>query len=120
MSSISPDSLNRQSEINEWYYKYRRDTLFILQLVFIGVSVVLLMTILSKYKIVSPIFVVYIAVFIAILLLIVWIFKYKYNTDTRDFYHWDKRRFPGDGKLDSEITPAVQQAMSDILASCKK
>ncbi len=78
------------------------------------------MTILSKYKIVSPLFVVYFAVLIAILLLIVWVFKYKYNTDTRDFYHWDKRRFAGDGKLESAVTPAVQQAMSDILASCRK
>ena len=120
MSSISPDSLNRQSEINDWYYKYRRDTLFILQLVFIGVSVILFMTILTKYRILSPLFVMYSAVFIAIMLFVVWYFKYKFTNETRDLYHWDKRKFPGDGKLESAITPAVQQAMSDILASCKK
>ena len=119
MSSISPDSLNRQSEINDWYYKYRRDTLFILQLVFIGVSVILFMTILTKYRILSPVFVMYSAVLIGIMLFIIWYFKYKFTNETRDLYHWDKRKFPGDGKLESSITPAVQQAMSDILASCK-
>ena len=69
---------------------------------------------------VSPIFVIYVAVFIALLLLVVWIFKYTYNNNTRDLYSWDKRKFSGDGQLESSVTPAVQQAMSDILASCRK
>jgi hypothetical protein len=54
------------------------------------------------------------------MLFVVWYFKYKFTNETRDLYHWDKRKFPGDGQLESAITPAVQQAMSDILASCKK
>jgi hypothetical protein len=61
----------------------------------------------------------YSAVLIGIMLFIIWYFKYKFTNETRDLYHWDKRKFPGDGKLESSITPAVQQAMSDILASCK-
>jgi hypothetical protein len=117
MSNLTAESLSRQSNINEWYYNYRLDTLFVLQLVFLGISLILLMTILSKYKIVSPLFVMYAAAVIVILLFLVWYFKYTFNKNTRDFYHWDKRNFSGDGKLDSAITPEVQAAMTQILAT---
>jgi hypothetical protein len=120
MSSVSPDSLHRQTAINEWYYKYRLDTLFVLQLAFIGFSFVLLMAVLSKYGMISPMFVVYSGIFIVLFLFIVWYFKYTYSNSTRDLYHWDKRKFAGDGTMNSAISTDVQRAMNDILASCRK
>jgi hypothetical protein len=120
MSNITPDSLNRQAEINDWYYKYRLDTLFILQLLFLGLSFIIFMSILAKYKLVSPVFVVYSAIIIAVLLFVVWYLKYKFNNETRDLYHWDKRKFSGDGKTSSSITPGVQQVITGILENCRK
>jgi hypothetical protein len=120
MSNISPDSLNRQAEINDWYYKYRLDILFILQLVFIGISFTVFMSVLSKYRILSPVFVVYFTIFVGLLLILIWYFKYSFNNNIRDLYHWDKRKFPNDGKLESSVSPAVQQAMNDILQNCKR
>jgi len=117
MSNLTNDSKMRQAAINEWYYNYRLDTLFVLQLVFLGFSLILLMTILSKYKIVSPFFVIYTSVVIIVLLVFVWYFKYIFTKNTRDSYHWDKRNFNGDGKLKSGLTPEVQAAMQQILTT---
>ena len=117
MSNLTSDSVSRQTTINEWYYNYRLDTLFVLQLVFLGISVILLMTILSKYRIISPVFVIYASVIIVILLFLVWYFKYSFNKNTRDFYQWDKRKFSGDGHFKSVVTPEVQAAMNQILAT---
>ena len=120
MSSITQDSLNRQTAINEWYYKYRLDTLFVLQIAFIGFSFVLLMAVLSKYGMISSMFVVYSGIFIVLFLFIVWYFKYTYSNSTRDLYQWDKRKFAGDGTMNSAISTDVQRAMTDILATCRK
>ena len=117
MSNLTTDSITRQTSINEWYYKYRLDILFVLQLGFLGFSVILLMTILSKYRIVSPLFVIYASVVILILVFLIWLFKYLFNKNTRDFYQWEKRKFSGDGQMKSAITPAVQAAMTQILAA---
>jgi uncharacterized membrane protein len=118
MSNITKDSERRQAQINEWYYQYRLDTLFVLQLLFLGLSVILLFTVLSKYRIISPVFVMYGAAVVLIMVFIVWYFKYTYNKNTRDFYAWDKRRFPGDGTT-SSISMEVRAAMNDILSKCK-
>jgi len=118
MSNITKDSENRQTQINNWYYQYRLDTLFVLQFMFLGLSIILLFTVLSKYRIISPYFVIYSAVFILIMVFIVWYFKYTYTKNTRDLYNWDKRKFPGDGTT-SSISMEVRAAMNDILSSCK-
>jgi len=117
MNNLTNDSIARQTTINDWYYNYRLDTLFVLQLVFLGFSMILLMTILSKYKIISPLFVVYVSVIILILLFLVWFFKMSFNKDSRDLYEWNKRKFPGDGRMNSTITPEIQAAMEQIVAA---
>ena len=117
MSDITKDSERRQAQINDWYYRYRLDTLFVLQLLFLGLSVILLFTVLSKYGILSPMFVIYGAAVILIAVFIVWYFKYSYNKNTRDLYNWDKRKFPGDGTT-SSISMEVRAAMNDILSKC--
>jgi hypothetical protein len=118
MTNITKDSERRQAQINDWYYNYRLDTLFVLQLLFLGTSVILLFTVLSKYRVLSPLFVIYSAVLILIMVLIVWYFKYSYTKSTRDLYNWDKRKFSGDGQT-SAISAEVRVAMNNILSTCK-
>lgn len=120
ISNISGDSLKRQTSINEWYYKYRLDMLFVFQVLFLGLSIIILMTIFSKYHIISPVFVVFTSGLIFLFVFLVWYFRYAYNKNTRDFNQWDKRRFPSDGQVTSPITADVKLAMSQILANgCK-
>jgi amino acid permease len=116
MATLTGDSLKRQTDINEWYYKYRLDTLFVLQMLFLGMSLLVLLSVLASYRIVSPFFVGYYAVLMLIGVFIVWYFKYKYNNESRDFAHWDKRRFPSDGKMSSNVSAEVRQALTQIAA----
>uniref|UniRef100_A0A6C0K5W8 Uncharacterized protein n=1 Tax=viral metagenome TaxID=1070528 RepID=A0A6C0K5W8_9ZZZZ len=116
-TNITTDSKRRQTEINNWYYNYRLDTLFILQLTLLAFSIILLFSIFSKYRLISPIFIVYITVFFLLFIFIVWYFKYSYSKNTRDFYHWNKRRFTGDGET-TAIPMEVRSAMNDILSRC--
>lgn len=120
MDNLTGDSLKRQTEINSWYYNYRLDTLFVLQLLFLGLSVIVLMSILSRYRIIPTIFVIYFAVFIILSVFFVWYYKYTYNKNTRDFYHWDKRRFAKDGAEVPALTPEVRAAMAQIMPTCNK
>ena len=117
MSKLTSDSLKRQTDINEWYYNYRLDTLFVLQLLFLGLSLLVLLTVLSTYRIVPPIFVGYYAGMMFLTVFLVWYFKYSYNSTTRDFYNWDKRKFSSDGNVKPFVTADVRQAMSQIMES---
>jgi len=120
MATLTGDSLRRQTDINEWYYKYRLDTLFVLQMLFLGMSLLVLLSVLSNYRIVSPVFVAYYAVLMLVGVFIVWYFKYKYNNDSRDFAQWDKRRFASDGKMSSNVSAEVRQALIEAAATkCK-
>jgi hypothetical protein len=117
MSNLSADSLKRQTGINEWYFNYRLDTLFVLQLLFLGLSLLILLTILSKYGIVSSVFVGYYTILMLVGVFIVWYFKYIYNANNRDFYHWDKRRFASDGKVNPSISMETKIALTQTAAS---
>jgi len=121
MATLTNDSLKRQTDINEWYYKYRLDTLFVLQILFLGLSVLVLLSVMSSYRLISPMFVAYVAVFVFLTVFLVWYFKYAFNKSTRDFYHWDKRRFASDGNVAPYVTAEVRQAMTQIMeTSCPK
>ena len=117
MTTLTGDSIKRQTDINEWYYNYRLDTLFVLQLLFLGLSFLVLLSILASYRIVSPLFVGYYTVLMFIGILMVWYFKYRYNSEYRDFAHWDKRRFASDGKMSSNVSAEVRQALTQVAAA---
>ena len=117
MTELTGNSLRRQTDINEWYYKYRLDTLFVLQMLFLGLSLLVLLSVLATYRIISPLFVGYYTVLMLIGVFVVWLFKYKYNNDSRDFAHWDKRRFASDGKMSSNVSAEVRQALTQAAAA---
>ena len=51
-------SIEKQTEINEWSYNSKRDTLFFFQLVFIGLTILIFMYSLSNAGIINNTFVI--------------------------------------------------------------
>ena len=115
MDQSSADSMKRQTDINEWYYQYRLETLFIFQLAFIGFSLLVLLTILSKYSIIPGIFVRYFAILFFIGIFAIWYFKSTYNNNIRDPNVWDKRRFPQDSTTYSAFNSNMKAAITQGL-----
>jgi hypothetical protein len=111
MSTPTGDSIKRQTEINDWYYHSRLETLFILQLLFLGLSFMIFLSILASYQIISSYFVGYYAVCVFIVLAAVWYFKNSYNKNNRDPNEWGKRRFPNDGAVSSNVSMETRQAL---------
>jgi len=116
---MDSDLMKRQTDINEWYFKYRLETLFIMQLLFIGMAGLVLLSILSSYSIVSKIFVMYYGFFMVLAICGITYYKYIYNLKNRDYYHWDKRRFEADSTTVSPFNSAMKAAITQgIAAKC--
>ena len=111
----SMDSIKRKITINEWYYQYRLETLFIFQIIFIGIAGLLLLSILSSYGIIPRLFVIYYTIIMVGIIGTVWYFKSNYTKNVRDPYHWDKKRFPADSTTSSPINSNMKAAITQGL-----
>jgi hypothetical protein len=121
MEHTDVDSVKRQTGINTWYYKYQLEMLFIMQLAFIGLSSLLLISVLSSYGLIPGVFVMYYGVLMVFIVCAVWYFKGEYTIKTRDHYHWDRRRFSADLTTQSPFNSNVKAAITDQLAAhCAK
>jgi FlaA1/EpsC-like NDP-sugar epimerase len=88
----------RQTEINEWSYNNKMDTLFVFQLLFISMLIICILMMFSYQGTIGRPFVWYtfsILVFIDILVIIN---RSMYTNQIRDKKQWDKVIFPGDQK----------------------
>ena len=104
--------MKRQTSINEWYYNYRLETLYIIQLLFIGMASLILLSILSSYSIVPRIFVMYYGGLMITTICVITYFKFIYNMNTRDYYHWNRRRFAADSTTASPYNSATKAAIT--------
>ena len=93
----------RQSEINEWTYHNKMDTLFVFQLIFISLMTVALLMVLSSQGYVGSGFVIYTMGILAFIMIIVIINRYVYTRTTRDKRNWDRRRFGPDAGISSPL-----------------
>jgi len=110
--SKTSDSKRRQIEINEWNYHEKMETLFILQLLFIGFSITIILLTLSKYGFFSRLFAIYTGIVIVGIIILFGIFRRMYTKNVRDKTHWNERSFDGDRTLGSLVPPAVLAATS--------
>ena len=114
-----PESLERQVQISEWTYQDKLETLFIFQLMYIGLLVLILFMVLAKLGFFRTGFVYLIAVVIAIVIFAIWLFRSAYTKNIRDKREWNRRRFPGDGSTNPAVPAAdVAAAAKETLASC--
>lgn len=106
----STDSEKRQTEINEWEYLNKLETLFMLQLGFLALITLTALSVLSRYGFLTTGFIKYIGFVMFIILVIVITLRSLYTRNVRDKWHWSRRHFSGDGKLPSHVPPEVLKA----------
>jgi drug/metabolite transporter superfamily protein YnfA len=104
------DSKRREIEINEWNYHSKMETLFLLQLFFIGFATTIILLTLSKYGFFSRLYAIYTGIVVTAVLVVVAFVKRLYTKNIRDKRFWNERVFAGDDSLVSLVPPAVLAA----------
>lgn len=86
----------RQNEINEWEAGNKRDTLFIYQMMLVGLSLTIILAFLMRIGIISD-YLFYGLLFVLLVILTFTIVnRAQYTNFIRDRRFWNKRRFPTD------------------------
>jgi hypothetical protein len=88
----------RQTEINEWSYNNKMDTLFIFQLFFISALIICILMMFSYKGIVGRAFVGYIFGILLLINIITIVNRAMYTNNIRDKKYWDKVVFDADNK----------------------
>jgi len=110
-------SVERQTEINEWTYNSKRETLFFSQLVFIGLSILIIMFALSKAGLLGEILVLYVMIIVFVLLAVIWYTRYVYTRNNRSGQHWNRLSFSEDGKKPSTLSSSVLSSVATSTTS---
>jgi protein-S-isoprenylcysteine O-methyltransferase Ste14 len=93
---ISNDSLQRQRQVNQWSYQEKMETLFMFQLTFLLLMLLVITSSLAKMGLISVYISVLIGVGAAVILGFIWLFRYSFTLNIRDRREWNKRYFSGD------------------------
>ena len=97
-SMINAGLSQRQTEINEWSNFNKLDTLYFLQILFISLSLIgVLSFLLSNGSITQSLF-TFVAYIIAILATVVILLRWRYSNVARDSRYWHKSRFPNEAR----------------------
>jgi len=87
------DLAKRQTEINEWSYGNKRDTLFVYQALFIGLCLSVLLTFLWSRFIIGTGFYSALIFLIAIVFTLIVVDRAQYTNYLRDKRYWNRRIF---------------------------
>ena len=98
MPSPSSDSINRQIQINEWQYNSKMDTVFTLQLLFIGVSIAAIVFYFKKAGQVGAAFTYYVTGLTLLLITAIIVNRVFFTSARRDPKYWHRFRFNDDGQ----------------------
>ena len=93
-ASINNSVLGRQTEINEWANFNKLDTLYILQIIFIGLSVLGIFAFLMVNGFITEFLFRFLSYTIALIIVIVLLLRWRYTSVARDTRYWHKARFP--------------------------
>lgn len=97
-SAIEEDQnlAKRQNEINEWEAGNKRDTLFVYQMMLVGLSITIILAYLLRIGLIGS----YLFYGLVLVILLIFIFtivnRAQYTNAIRDRRFWNKRRFPTD------------------------
>lgn len=110
---------NRQIQVNEWAYNNKMDTLFVFQLLFITLMMVIIMMILKAQGFLGESFVWYSIGVLAIINMMIIINRSIYTNNKRDKQSWSKKHFDGDNSQNSPLSrgDASYQAYIDAVRS---
>ncbi len=113
------DSLvQRQIEISEWTYNNKMETLFVFQLLFIALLIVLLVFVLKGAGYIGALFSWYVVLLVAVLMIMILVNRLTFTINKRDSRYWNRQRFAEDNKLKSPIGPN-DESYQEYLAAVK-
>jgi hypothetical protein len=92
----SNDSVARQVEINEWTYNNKMETVFVMQVSFVGIAIVAIMQYFKRTGAVGAGFALYVSSLVGILLGLLILNRVFYTSARRDPRYWNRRRFNED------------------------
>jgi hypothetical protein len=95
------DNTRRQVEINNWYYENKRETLFVLQLVLLVMLTATVILTLAHMGYIPQEGADYLLLFIIIVGLGTWLYRWYYTRYIRDPRYWSRRVFSQDGKIEA-------------------
>lgn len=114
------DTQDRQARIAEWTYRDKMETLFVLQLLFLGIMTTALFATLSRVGFFEPRVVYVVGATALIVVALVWYFRSAYTKGARDKHTWDRRYFSGDFATDPVVSPTdVANAAKAAIALCQ-
>jgi hypothetical protein len=93
------DNTRRQVEINNWYYENKRESLFVLQLILLVMLTITIILVAAAYEWIGKDGADYLMLFVLIVGLGTWLYRWYYTTYIRDARYWSRRNFPQDGKI---------------------
>ena len=97
------DLATRQTQVNEWAYNNKMDTLFVFQILFISLLFVTILLVLKGQGLVGAGFVWY-SMFVVLLLDVIIIVNRSVYTNTRrDSRFWSRKHFGDDNNKDSPL-----------------
>jgi len=87
----------RQFELNEWAYNNKLETLFLLQLLFISVLLLVVLLFLNKQGYISKVVAGSVAVLLFVAIAYIGYYRWNYTNKTRDTRLWSRRSFTPEG-----------------------
>jgi hypothetical protein len=93
------DTTRRQTEINNWYYEDKRETLFVLQLILLVMLFVAIVLMVVAQGFLSETGGDYIMGFVILIGAGTWLYRWYYTRNVRDPRYWNRRTFSQDGKF---------------------
>lgn len=92
-AAVAPSLSSRQYEINEWTINNRRDTLFVLQLVFVGLCVAAILTgLFRKGFLAGGLYGILVALVLIVIVFTI-VRRAQYTEYTRDNRYWNRMKF---------------------------
>jgi len=93
VSEVNKDLVNRQNEINEWSNSNKLDTLYVIQVLFVCLSLIGILAALFSMGMITKTPFLAISMFLLIIFVIVLIMKWRFTSVIRDEQYWNKMKF---------------------------
>ena len=84
------ENAGRQTQINEYAYQNKLDTLFFLQLLFVSILIVAIFAYLASIEVISYLLVVYVAVLILVIDILLFLTRFAFTSKIRDQNRWNE------------------------------
>jgi hypothetical protein len=93
VSEVNNDLVNRQHEINEWSNSNKLDTLYVIQVLFVCLSLIGILAALFSMGMITKTPFLAISMFLLVIFVIVLIMKWRFTSVIRDEQYWNKMKF---------------------------